>query len=64
MYTNQMNTNETKNQAKEIVNAKCRRIRQGWSDSERHLRELQASLAQSRLALTIMFRDLGCAGAR
>lgn len=59
-----MNTNVTKNQAKEIVNAKCRRIRQGWTDSERRLRELQASLAQSRLALSIMFRDLGCGGSR
>jgi hypothetical protein len=64
MYTNEMNTNETKKQAKEIVNAKCRRIRQSWTDSERHLRELQASLAQTRLALTIMFRDLGCGGVR
>jgi hypothetical protein len=57
-----MNTNVPNKQAKEIVNAKCRRIRQGWTDSERHLRELQARLAQSRLALSILFRDLGCGG--
>lgn len=59
-----MNAKFPKKQGKEIVSAKCRRIRQSWTDSERRLRELQASLAQSRLALSILFRDLGCGGAR
>jgi hypothetical protein len=59
-----MNTKIFKNQSKEIVSAKCRLIRQGWTDSERRLRELQASLAQSRLALSILFRDLGCGRVR
>jgi hypothetical protein len=59
-----MNTKILKNQSKEIVSAKCRLIRQGWTDSERRLRELQASLAQSRLALSILFRDFGCGRVR
>lgn len=59
-----MNADFPKQQDKEIVNAKCRRIRQSWTDSERRLRELQASLAQSRLALSILFRDFGCGTAR
>jgi hypothetical protein len=59
-----MNTNNSKQQATQGVSAKCRRIRQGWTDSERRLREMQANLAQSRLALSILFRDLGCGGVR
>jgi hypothetical protein len=44
-----------------IVNEKCRQIRRGWSDSERKLRELQASLAQSRLVFSILHPDMsGC----
>jgi hypothetical protein len=59
-----MNTSIPTKQANEKLNAKCRRIRQGWTESERHLRELQARLAQTRLALSILFRDLGCGGTR
>ncbi len=44
------------------LTARCRRIRQGWSDSEKRMRALRANLAQSRLALAILFRDTnaGC----
>ncbi len=48
--------------AESLVTAKCRQIRRSWTDSERKVREMRANLAQSRLALTIMFRELnGCA---
>lgn len=44
------------------LTAKCNQIRQSWSDSEKTMRELRANLAQSRLALAILFRDInaGC----
>lgn len=44
------------------LTAKCKQIRQSWSDSEKKMRELRANLAQSRLALAILFQDInmGC----
>jgi hypothetical protein len=59
-----MNASIPTKRANEKLTAKCRRIRQGWTESERHLRELQARLAQTRLALSILFREMGCSGTR
>jgi hypothetical protein len=54
-------------QVKEIgmesrLTARCKQIRKSWSDSEKAMREMRANLAQSRLALAILFRDIngGC----
>lgn len=44
-------------QSRPAVTDKCQRIRQGWTESERKVRELRANLAQSRLALSILFRE-------
>ncbi|MDZ4658139.1 MAG: hypothetical protein SH868_11235 [Bythopirellula sp.] len=44
------------------VTAQCRQIRRSWTASERRLREMRANVAQSRLALSILFREFnGCA---
>ncbi len=50
--------------SKPAVSDKCQRIRQGWTESERKVRELRAILAQSRLALSIQFRDFQAGGFR
>lgn len=46
------------------VNAECREIRRQWTDSERRVRALKASLAQTRLALSILFREINPHGMR
>lgn len=42
----------------DVIAARRKQIRKTWTDSERTLRELQASIAQFRLALALLFRDL------
>lgn len=42
-----------------LVAEKCQQIRRSWSTSERSLRELRASLAQSRLAFILLQADRG-----
>ncbi len=57
-----MSTNKQPLATESLVTARCRRIRRSWTDSERRLRELRANVAQSRLALSILFREFnGCA---
>ena len=51
-------------QSRPAVTAKCQRIRRGWTESERKVRELRANLAQSRLALSILFREFQAGGFR
>jgi hypothetical protein len=51
-------------QSRPVVIDKCQRIRQGWTESERKVRELRANLAQSRLALSILFREFQAGGFR
>lgn len=41
----------------DAIDARRKQIRKTWTDSERTLRELQASIAQFRLALALVFRD-------
>ena len=59
-----MSIDKLNNQTKPVVTAKCQRIRQGWTESERKVRELRANLAQSRLALSILFHDFQAGGIR
>ena len=42
------------------VRTRCQEIRRTWTASERKLRELRACVAQSRLAVAILFQELGC----
>ena len=59
-----MSLEKLNNQSKPAVTDKCQRIRQGWTESERKVRELRANLAQSRLALSILFREFQAGGFR
>lgn len=43
------------------IDAECQQIRRNWSETERKLRELRACVAQSKLAISILFQDLRCA---
>jgi hypothetical protein len=56
-----MTNDNTKPEASLLIDARRQRIRRNWSASERKLRELRACVAQSRLALSILFKEMGCA---
>ena len=53
-----MRIDHTVCKSKSTVDAKCQTIRAKWTESERMLRELRATLAQTRLAVSILFRDM------
>lgn len=55
-----MTSNKVKGEPSSAINTRCQQIRGNWSASERKLRELRACVAQSRLAVAILFQEMGC----